>query len=190
MLEALFQRDTHPSREDRDALANTIGMESRSVTIWFQNKRQTARKIALHNATNMHNVALGLSDGSDSSSDSQSSSPLSDAHIRAVNTAPAAQTSAGLRASAVVYSPYPSNPSSPSPSPPQSRSYTHFRSMDWAKVKEEEDDKHEAVTPKDESHPTEWPVVKAEEQELFLDIGIPVEEDMMKAALALCGLRG
>jgi hypothetical protein len=188
MLEALFQRDTHPSREDRDTLANTIGMESRSVTIWFQNKRQTARKIALHNATNMNNVALGLSDGSDSSSDTQASSPQSSslgAHPRAVNTTTRQQVSAQPPA-AVVYTPYSSNPSSPSPTPPQSRHYA----WDCAKIKEDEDEKHEALTPKDESHPTEWPVVKAEEQELLLDLGMTVEEDMMKAALALCGLRG
>jgi len=183
MLEALFQRDTHPSREDRDTLANTIGMESRSVTIWFQNKRQTARKIALHNATNMHNAAL---DGNDSSSDTQASSPQSSSLGAPPRAANMTRQQGSKPTAAVIYTPYSSTPSSPSPSSPQSRHYA----WDCAKIKEDEDEKHEALTPKDDSHPTEWPVVKAEEQELLLDLGMNVEEDMMKAALALCGLRG
>ncbi|KAF8204106.1 homeodomain transcription factor [Pholiota molesta] len=46
MLENLFHQNSHPSREDREAVARTGGMEIKSVTIWFQNKRQTERKTA------------------------------------------------------------------------------------------------------------------------------------------------
>ncbi|OAX39656.1 hypothetical protein K503DRAFT_855876 [Rhizopogon vinicolor AM-OR11-026] len=58
MLEQLFHRTSHPTREEREALANAAGMEIKSVTIWFQNKRQTERKVALHNATNISNGEL------------------------------------------------------------------------------------------------------------------------------------
>ncbi|KAF9486598.1 homeobox-domain-containing protein [Pholiota conissans] len=46
MLENLFHQNSHPSREDREAVARAGGMEIKSVTIWFQNKRQTERKTA------------------------------------------------------------------------------------------------------------------------------------------------
>ncbi|KAG9308966.1 homeobox-domain-containing protein [Chiua virens] len=69
MLEQLFHQTSHPTREERDAVAQAAGMyvyyfsisldatdartrEMKSVTIWFQNKRQTERKVALHHATN------------------------------------------------------------------------------------------------------------------------------------------
>ncbi|KAF8579263.1 homeobox-domain-containing protein [Ramaria rubella] len=54
-LEDLYRRSSHPTRDERDALAKRIQMETKSVTIWFQNKRQTDRKVALHNATNSRN---------------------------------------------------------------------------------------------------------------------------------------
>ncbi|KAG2358869.1 hypothetical protein BDR07DRAFT_1472974 [Suillus spraguei] len=68
MLEQLFHQTSHPTREEREALANTAGMEIKSVTIWFQNKRQTERKVALHNATNISNE------------DGSSSPPLTHGH--------------------------------------------------------------------------------------------------------------
>ncbi|KAF9561632.1 homeobox-domain-containing protein [Agrocybe pediades] len=49
MLENLFHQNSHPSREDRESVANAGGMEIKSVTIWFQNKRQTERKTAASN---------------------------------------------------------------------------------------------------------------------------------------------
>ncbi|GJJ13099.1 hypothetical protein Clacol_007349 [Clathrus columnatus] len=50
-LEELYRQSSHPTREQRDALGRRIQMETKSVTIWFQNKRQTDRKVALHKAT-------------------------------------------------------------------------------------------------------------------------------------------
>ncbi|KAH7886346.1 homeobox-domain-containing protein [Phlebopus sp. FC_14] len=56
MLEQLFHQTSHPTREEREAVAQAAGMEMKSVTIWFQNKRQTERKVALHQATNHANT--------------------------------------------------------------------------------------------------------------------------------------
>ncbi|KAF8844194.1 homeobox-domain-containing protein [Paxillus ammoniavirescens] len=56
MLEQLFHQTSHPTREEREAVAQTAGMEMKSVTIWFQNKRQTERKVALHHATTQSNT--------------------------------------------------------------------------------------------------------------------------------------
>ncbi|KAK2464891.1 hypothetical protein APHAL10511_002967 [Amanita phalloides] len=50
MLENLFHRNSHPSREEREGVAKVGGMEVKSVTIWFQNKRQTERRVALLNS--------------------------------------------------------------------------------------------------------------------------------------------
>ncbi|KAH9486115.1 Homeobox protein ANF-1 [Psilocybe cubensis] len=55
MLENLFHLNSHPSREDREAVARDGGMETKSVTIWFQNKRQTERKTAASNNNNNNN---------------------------------------------------------------------------------------------------------------------------------------
>ncbi|CCM03121.1 uncharacterized protein FIBRA_05242 [Fibroporia radiculosa] len=43
-LEMLFKQQTHPSRGLKQALADAIGMDFKSVTIWFQNRRQTSRR--------------------------------------------------------------------------------------------------------------------------------------------------
>lgn len=76
-LEDLFHRTSHPTREEREELAKQISMyvlhisfvdvssstnfniamaenrDLKSITIWFQNKRQTERKVALNNASNL-----------------------------------------------------------------------------------------------------------------------------------------
>ncbi|PPQ80463.1 hypothetical protein CVT25_001781 [Psilocybe cyanescens] len=60
MLENLFHLNSHPSREDRENVAKEGGMEIKSVTIWFQNKRQTERKTAAsNNGANNNNGANG-----------------------------------------------------------------------------------------------------------------------------------
>ncbi|KAI0053378.1 homeobox-domain-containing protein [Auriscalpium vulgare] len=48
MLEQLFRSASHPSREEREALARELRLEPKSVTIWFQNRRQSERKAALN----------------------------------------------------------------------------------------------------------------------------------------------
>ncbi|TFK56439.1 homeobox-domain-containing protein [Heliocybe sulcata] len=64
-LEQLFHQCSHPTRQQREALADGTGMEIRSVTIWFQNKRQSERKVALRNSTNTHRP-YSFSDTADS----------------------------------------------------------------------------------------------------------------------------
>ncbi|KIJ53751.1 hypothetical protein M422DRAFT_241994 [Sphaerobolus stellatus SS14] len=59
-LEELYRLSSHPTREQRDSLAKRIQMETKSVTIWFQNKRQTDRKVALNNATSSRNLLAAL----------------------------------------------------------------------------------------------------------------------------------
>ncbi|KAG6812855.1 hypothetical protein H0H92_015953 [Tricholoma furcatifolium] len=70
ILENLFHKTSHPSREERETVASlgrmyvlpyfphayapTLtphGRETKSVTIWFQNKRQMERKVALNTST-------------------------------------------------------------------------------------------------------------------------------------------
>ncbi|KAI0694443.1 hypothetical protein BC835DRAFT_1415341 [Cytidiella melzeri] len=74
-LENLFHQTSHPTREQREGLAEQVGIDLRAVTVWFQNKRQTERKVALHNTTNdctaltnastpfpsMHSMGMGQS---------------------------------------------------------------------------------------------------------------------------------
>ncbi|KAI0257395.1 hypothetical protein BJV78DRAFT_1292652 [Lactifluus subvellereus] len=49
MLDQLFHRTSHPSREEREALARELELEPKVVTIWFQNRRQNERKAGTHN---------------------------------------------------------------------------------------------------------------------------------------------
>ncbi|KAI6133761.1 homeobox-domain-containing protein [Pisolithus croceorrhizus] len=58
MLEQLYHQTSHPSREEREAVAQAAGMEMKSVTIWFQNKRQTERRVALHHAANPSHIEV------------------------------------------------------------------------------------------------------------------------------------
>ncbi|TFY52339.1 hypothetical protein EVJ58_g10073 [Rhodofomes roseus] len=43
-LEALYEENTHPSRQVKQSLANDVGLPLKNITIWFQNKRQTNRR--------------------------------------------------------------------------------------------------------------------------------------------------
>ncbi|KAI0004175.1 hypothetical protein BJV74DRAFT_793199 [Russula compacta] len=51
MLEHLYHRTSHPSREERETLARELNLEPKVVTIWFQNRRQTERKATLTSTT-------------------------------------------------------------------------------------------------------------------------------------------
>ncbi|OCH89758.1 homeobox-domain-containing protein [Obba rivulosa] len=59
LLEQLYHQTSHPTREQRETLARTIDMETRSVTVWFQNKRQTERRVAMHNASGVSSTSSG-----------------------------------------------------------------------------------------------------------------------------------
>ncbi|WVQ77764.1 hypothetical protein IAR50_007454 [Cryptococcus sp. DSM 104548] len=43
ILSEVFQRTAYPSTEERDELARQLGMTSRSVQIWFQNRRRAVK---------------------------------------------------------------------------------------------------------------------------------------------------
>ncbi|TFK88890.1 hypothetical protein K466DRAFT_585128 [Polyporus arcularius HHB13444] len=45
MLEHLYRKASHPTREQREQVAKDAEIDIRSVTVWFQNKRQTDRRI-------------------------------------------------------------------------------------------------------------------------------------------------
>ncbi|KAH9968631.1 hypothetical protein BC827DRAFT_268969 [Russula dissimulans] len=40
-LDAFFLRNTHPSRKEKEAICKVLDMDIKTITIWFQNKRQT-----------------------------------------------------------------------------------------------------------------------------------------------------
>ncbi|KAH7886104.1 hypothetical protein F5I97DRAFT_1955180 [Phlebopus sp. FC_14] len=48
-LEEMFRQDTHPSRQRKKDVADELGMQVdyKTVTIWFQNKRQTSKRAHL-----------------------------------------------------------------------------------------------------------------------------------------------
>ncbi|EUC65979.1 fungal Zn(2)-cys(6) binuclear cluster domain protein [Rhizoctonia solani AG-3 Rhs1AP] len=71
-LERVFASETHPSRGSREELARELGMELKSVTIWFQNKRQSIKRNILSNGAPSR---TSTSDDS-STSDERSSPPL------------------------------------------------------------------------------------------------------------------
>lgn len=51
VLNATYQRTAFPSTEERQSLANELGMPPRSVQIWFQNRRQSDRQTSRQNST-------------------------------------------------------------------------------------------------------------------------------------------
>lgn len=70
-LERVFASETHPSRGSREELARELGMELKSVTIWFQNKRQSIKRSVLSNG-----APSRTSTSDDSMSDGRSSPSL------------------------------------------------------------------------------------------------------------------
>lgn len=201
--------------------------ETKSVTIWFQNKRQTERR-ALHNATNIassgrnsHNTPSATVTTSTSSCTVQ---PITSSRLSLDRVASRSE----LRTSAPrtptrqhnphrsVWDNMPSSPIAPPFSPP-SKEYVEYgkskrtkRTLEWAcaaarladkqgsgvsvsRNEQEdsdstEDEVHEAITPpstwgKGDSgwttgHNTQMTIVHKAVQ----------DDEMMKAALALCGL--
>ncbi|KAG2141041.1 homeobox-domain-containing protein [Suillus clintonianus] len=246
MLEQLFHRTSHPTREEREALASTAGMEIKSVTIWFQNKRQTERKVALHNATNVSNEDASsspLTHGHASSSRhvhsrSVSISGLHTPRRRITPPRPrpsldrvAARSESRLqppRTPTKPHNPHASlwdnMPSSPlAPASPPTRDLVDFvgsgRTLEWAcaaarlsekrkvdeKDVETEEEEMEAITPEGSlgagddawNRRTAFPVQKRGHVARNLKFapmavngrkGAIQDDDMMRAALVLCGL--
>jgi len=212
---------------DRDTSGFYIYREVKSVTIWFQNKRQTERKVALHNSTNItHNVrdvahsssspfTSGMTSRSTSSSSSRPS--LDNVASRSELRVPAPHTPSRRRhPNTTLWDNMLSSPLAPPTSPP-AREYVEFgknqrtRTLEWACAaarlaekdggvhsrdegemldlgEETEDDIDEAITPACtwEGGDTRW-TTEPGGRMTVLHKGVQ-DDDMMRAALALCGL--
>ncbi|KAI0068106.1 hypothetical protein BV25DRAFT_1986935 [Artomyces pyxidatus] len=59
MLEAAFARSTHPSREEKASLSVELDTDLKTITIWFQNKRQTMKKLQ-DNSLQRNNAAEAM----------------------------------------------------------------------------------------------------------------------------------
>ncbi|KAJ7489433.1 homeodomain transcription factor [Mycena latifolia] len=239
MLEQLYHQNSHPSREQREMVARSANMEIKSVTIWFQNKRQTERRTTLASGRVPPPVIIN-----NTRSDYQRISPpiQSPSMASSASSASTTSTSASRRPSldcvasraellpptprtpsrrhnphAPLWENMPSSPVGPQFSPP-ARDYVEFgqdqrtRTLEWACARrrltskadrlprlssDDEDtdvEPDEAVTPPSTwgDGDARWPQKKegkrAERAAVFV-AGEP-DDDMMKAALALCGLRG
>ncbi|KAJ6615637.1 hypothetical protein B0H10DRAFT_2220278 [Mycena sp. CBHHK59/15] len=235
ILEELFHQNSHPSREQRELVARSANMEVKSVTIWFQNKRQTERRTTLASGRipptviiNNHGAyqrvpsplpSPSISASSASTTSTSSRRPSLDCVAsRSELRAPAPRTpSRRHNPHAPLWENMPSSPLAPQFSPP-ARDFVEFgleqrtRTLEWACARRRlagkderggalpalvsDDDadtdveSDEAVTP-----PRTWGegdvrwIGKIGGKTTTLKAGEP-DDDMMKAALALCGMRG
>ncbi|KAK7050441.1 homeobox domain-containing protein [Favolaschia claudopus] len=169
MLEDLFHRHSHPSREQRESIARSANMELKSVTIWFQNKRQTERRttlasgrvmptVIINNGNNtyprppspMRSPSMASSASSASTSTSASRRPsLDSVASRSELRAPAPRTpSRRHNAHAPLWENMPSSPVGPQFSPP-AHEYVEFgqehrtRTLEWACARRRLKDKAE-----------------------------------------------
>ncbi|KZT63947.1 homeobox-domain-containing protein [Daedalea quercina L-15889] len=62
LLEALYCKTPHPTREQRDTLAKQNNLDTRAVTVWFQNKRQYGRRQATKRTTKSDPLSSPFSD--------------------------------------------------------------------------------------------------------------------------------
>ncbi|KAI0830832.1 hypothetical protein BC628DRAFT_905989 [Trametes gibbosa] len=90
MLEHLYHKASHPTREQREQLAKDADISDvRSVTVWFQNKRQTDRRIH-RQLSEPASLALPLqtcsSPAASASTALPPSSPFSDASGKTIHT--------------------------------------------------------------------------------------------------------
>ncbi|KAJ7176620.1 homeodomain transcription factor [Mycena filopes] len=156
MLEQLFHQNSHPSREQREAVAKSANMEVKSVTIWFQNKRQTERRttlasgrvpppVIIHSSrATYHRVpspvqSPSMASSASSTSTSASKRPSLDCVAsRSELRAPAPRTpSRRHNPHAPLWENMPSSPVGPQFSPPP-RDYVEFgldqrtRTLEWA----------------------------------------------------------
>ncbi|KDQ31497.1 hypothetical protein PLEOSDRAFT_1075550 [Pleurotus ostreatus PC15] len=240
ILEQLYHQNSHPTRLERDAVAKAGGMESRSVTIWFQNKRQTERRVALHNHSAPSKTKLTSTRGkrpsspfTTSSSSSRSSWPSLDrvASRSELWAPPPPLTPKRPRIytgdeevhdSKNLWDNMPSSPVAPPFSPP-ARDYVEFgraqrkRTLEWAcaaarlaekdgvklhagDADDTDDELHEAVTPPSTlgAGDLRWNIETGKSLKPMKLHGVQIREagkeepaqddDMMRAALALCGL--
>ncbi|KAJ4467349.1 hypothetical protein C8R41DRAFT_898255 [Lentinula lateritia] len=206
MLENLFHHNSHPSRQERETVARAGSMEIKSVTIWFQNKRQMERKGSTPNssASCRPPYSFLLTTGQTltvrPSLDriaSRSELPQSTPRTPTRQRDPARP----------IWEAMPSSPPFPMTSP-SGKDYVEFgkvtrtRTLEWASKSGDslaEDDEEEiAITFQkpvlSRSDSNTWEENRERRKEVAHGVDpaknvYPViEEDMLKAALALCGL--
>ncbi|KAI4521204.1 hypothetical protein K525DRAFT_279415 [Schizophyllum commune Loenen D] len=174
MLETLYHETSHPSREQRERVAAEGAMEIKSVTIWFQNKRQTERRMAVllakdatheHPSTHIH---------THTHTHQKTTAPLgprpslervaSLSELRAPHT-PRAHRTAGH--GTMPWDNMPSSPSGPTSPAARESEYVEFgsrRTLEWACARHrvrrrtgaphaqsddtDVDEPHEAITPR------------------------------------------
>lgn len=86
-LNELYEQDEHPALHLRTALATKIGMETKTVNAWFQNKRASNRKRTRNNKNS--STAARTADSQDHSEDEYYASPESAAPMHGDASLPA-----------------------------------------------------------------------------------------------------
>ncbi|KAF9072005.1 hypothetical protein BDP27DRAFT_1361438 [Rhodocollybia butyracea] len=212
MLENLFHHNSHPSRQERETVARAGNMEIKSVTIWFQNKRQTERKSSTPACIRLNR-----------------SSPISAPYTFAPVTMQPLVTRPSLDQIASrselpqstprtptrrhdpalpIWEAMPSSPLFPIASPP-AKDFVEFgkrkrtRTLEWACARRRmlvksgdrvvEEDEDDPFCPKPSfSRSDSSSTASTDKEEWVADsegnVYPGVEDDMLKAALALCGL--
>ncbi|KAJ3715779.1 hypothetical protein C8R42DRAFT_725581 [Lentinula raphanica] len=228
MLENLFHHSPHPSRQERETLAKAGNMETKSVTIWFQNKRQLERKgssATLDTQSRRSSPSSAPYTFAPASSQPLVARPSLD-RVASRSELPQSSPRTPSRhrdPARPIWEAMPSSPSFPVMSP-SAKDYVEFgkltrtRTLEWACARRrlaaksgdnlEEDDEMEeddmiahrkSVYSRTNSSTRSVSTV-SEKEGRMLDVdavvepagkGYPgVEDDMLKAALALCGLQG
>ncbi|KAJ3839249.1 homeodomain transcription factor [Lentinula raphanica] len=228
MLENLFHHSPHPSRQERETLAKAGNMETKSVTIWFQNKRQLERKgssATLDTQSRRSSPSSAPYTFAPASSQPLVARPSLD-RVASRSELPQSSPRTPSRhrdPARPIWEAMPSSPSFPVMSP-SAKDYVEFgkltrtRTLEWACARRrlaaksgdnlEEDDEMEeddmiahrkSVYSRTDSSTRSVSTV-SEKEGRMLDVSADVEpagkvypgveEDMLKAALALCGLQG
>ncbi|KAK0465967.1 homeodomain transcription factor [Desarmillaria tabescens] len=217
MLENLFHQTSHPSREQRDGVAKAGAMELKSVTIWFQNKRQMERKGSLNNIPSPIDAAEDVAPVTKPKPKSKpkpyasqlAARPSLD-HIASRSERHHAPSTPSRKQNrdASLWDNMPSSPPAPPTSPPE-KEYVAFgkltrrHTLEWACARrrmaekergtaddgEETDDAtDEAITPPRAWSMTEPRCTKGPGGSIAVRRHAEPDDDMLRAALALCRL--
>ncbi|KAJ7783850.1 homeodomain transcription factor [Mycena maculata] len=218
VLEHLFHNTSHPTLQDRELLARQADMEVKAVTIWFQNKRRTTSRHTRNIATTQNSITIPRRSKSSSATSRASSTSTVSRRPSLDRVASRSELRASVPRTpsrrhkfnphAPLWANMTSSPLGPHSSP-LARDYVEFgqgqgtHTLEWAcarrrlagKDDREEDmpglledaggdtdveEVEEAVTPPS-SCDSSWSGGKSAS-------ALEPDEDMMKAALALCGL--
>ncbi|KAF9012801.1 hypothetical protein BDZ89DRAFT_1167272 [Hymenopellis radicata] len=209
VLEQLFHQTSHPSREQRDLVANAGRMETKSVTIWFQNKRQTERKVSgTTTHSHHHHYDPRFARSSSHPYIPMTRPSLDSVASRTERTAPNTPT---RKPGASLWDNMPSSPALPPNSPPPKEfvefgKLTRTRTLEWACARsrlvdkenlgehERKDSARKALPLARASTWNGWSASVPAEAPVnwtapawWKESGTP-DDDMLGAALALCGL--